>query len=112
MAKEFAALFTLNGAPERVTTYLHVFVYHVGYFLVTFKDLEAVSNFSTEGTIQWVKVQTRNATSKFGGRNQQENSSTVQTLKKHNRLQPSFKQDLQKCTRRFEERKRTKESLV
>lgn len=53
--KNFALEFLKLAAPSDVTSYLHVLVYHVGYFLEQYEGIERFSNYSVEGTIKWLK---------------------------------------------------------
>lgn len=100
LAKQFARGVTSFSIPEKTTTYLHVFVYHIGYFYCKYDSLERVSNYSIEGTVKWVKRQIASASSHFGGRNQTSTSTSQQVLEKHNRMQPIMKQKLKKKIRK------------
>jgi hypothetical protein len=54
--------------PEKVTTYLHVFVYHFGYFIARYGGLERLANYSTEGIVGEVKRTALSAAPKHGSK--------------------------------------------
>lgn len=93
MAKQFAVLFNSQTAEEKATSYLHVFVYHVGSYLEKYHSLESLANYSIEGTVKWVKTHTREASNKFGGN---KSNTLEQVIHKHNRMQPFMKRELSK----------------
>mmetsp|Transcript_9911 Transcript_9911/g.16963 ORF Transcript_9911/g.16963 Transcript_9911/m.16963 type:complete len:768 (-) Transcript_9911:639-2942(-) len=66
-AKLMACLFVELFLKECVTTYMHIFVYHFGFFIEKHKGLESVSNYSTEGTVFICKKYIKNSGNKFGG---------------------------------------------
>ena len=55
MAKKFANA-VVNAAGEgAITTYIHIFVYHVGFFLEKYGTIEKFANYGVEGTIRRIK---------------------------------------------------------
>lgn len=48
-ARKFGRAFVRVYQAEDVTTYIHIFVYHYGYFLERYGGLEKFSNFALEG---------------------------------------------------------------
>lgn len=77
-----------------ITSYIHVFVYHCGYFLEQYGGIEKLGNYSIEGTIHYIKKTVTNSTSGFGGRNEDKNHCLSQVLEKNRRQQPLFKKEL------------------
>lgn len=67
-ARRFGALYAARYLPEKTTPYMHVFVYHVGYFLKKLGNIECFANYDIES---WHKINKRVksfATVAFGGR--------------------------------------------
>lgn len=58
--------FVLRYGGEEVTPYIHVFVYHVGFFLEKFGCLERFANYATETWHSRDKKVMKGATSGFG----------------------------------------------
>jgi len=48
-AQEFGLAFVNAHGPEEVTTYLHIFVYHFGFFLATYNGTKKFANYALEG---------------------------------------------------------------
>jgi len=65
--RQFLALY----GDENVTPYMHVFVYHTGYFLERYRSVELYANYSLEGGHQVVRWQFTCGTAGFGGRSEQ-----------------------------------------
>jgi len=93
-AKIFASNFQAISSTNYATSYLHLFVYHLGYFLNEYGCLEKLSNFSIENTIHYIKKTILSSTSKFGGRSERENNTYSTVLEKNYREQESFKESL------------------
>ncbi|KAL6040284.1 hypothetical protein QOT17_025447 [Balamuthia mandrillaris] len=68
-AKKFKDAYLDAFAPEDFTTYMHVFVDHLGYFLEKYGCVEMFSNFGIEHTHSRVKRTIRQRTSGFRGIN-------------------------------------------
>jgi hypothetical protein len=64
-ARDFGKAFTNTYSSEDVTTYIHIFVYHYGYFLETYNGIEKFANFALEGKHGTVKRILKNNTSGF-----------------------------------------------
>jgi hypothetical protein len=65
MAKEFGiALVTARG-PKAITTYVHVFIYHVGFFLEKYGSIEMFANYGIEGLVRKLKKILANSTNGF-----------------------------------------------
>lgn len=54
-ARAFGEAFVDANEPEDVTTYLHIFVYHYGFFLATYNGIEKFANYALEGKHSVVK---------------------------------------------------------
>ena len=78
------------------TTYLHVFVYHVGYFLEKYSGLEKYANYSIEGIVHYTKKNISSSTNHFGGWSSKNDEFNCfkQLLEKNFREQPAFKSAL------------------
>jgi hypothetical protein len=50
-AKEFGRLYVDTFGAEEVTSYIHILVYHVGFFLDRYGTIERFANYSTECTV-------------------------------------------------------------
>ncbi len=61
LGQAFVAAYT----QEDVTTYLHIFVYHYGYFLATYDGIEKFANFDLEGKHSVIKRILAHSTSGF-----------------------------------------------
>ena len=48
-ALEFAKAFVQEYERQEVTTYLHIFVYHVGFYVEKYGSLERFANYGIEG---------------------------------------------------------------
>ena len=55
----------LAYSDEDVTTYIHIFVYHYGYFLHKFNGIEKFSNYALEGKHSEMKRILAHSTSRF-----------------------------------------------
>ncbi len=55
LVKEFGEAFLDAHAPEHVTTYIHIFVFHFGFFLETYNGIEKFANYALEGKHSTVK---------------------------------------------------------
>src|SRR3989344_4371557 len=65
MAIKFGKVFVDVYPREDVTTYIHIFVYHYGYFLEHYHGLEKFANFALEGKHSVVKRILARGTSHF-----------------------------------------------
>ncbi len=54
-AQQFGKAFVAYYCNEDVTPYIHVFVYHVGYFLEHYQSIERFGNYAIEGKIAETK---------------------------------------------------------
>lgn len=93
LAKIFASGLTDFQSPEKATSYLHIFVYHIGFYRSVYGNLDRYANFSIEGTMKWLKKQTKDGSTHFGGKIGM-TGTLKQKLEKHNRMQPYFKKVL------------------
>ena len=91
-AKLFAKDFQKLATNSNITSYLHCFVYHIGYYLEKYSGIEKLANYSTEGNIKWIKDSLSSSTAHFGGKNS--DHCWAQLLQKHYRSQISFKKTL------------------
>lgn len=80
-AKQLAKLFIERYQAEDVTPYLHVFVYHIGYYLQRYGSLEAFANYAIEGRHHFNKVMISNGTSGFSN-SASENNIQMQQLRR------------------------------
>lgn len=80
-AKQMGKLFREVYTAEDVTPYLHVFVYHCGYYLEQFGSLERFGNYAIEGKHKHNKRIIASATSGFA-RKESDNNVTMQQLKR------------------------------
>ena len=87
-AKEYATNFMKCFAVQ-VSSYMHCFVYHYGYFLVKHCGMEYLSGYSIETNIAWIKKNTFTSTNHFGGK--ELNACWGQLIEKHLRCQDRFK---------------------
>lgn len=69
-AQLFASDLTKHIVTEKTTTYLHIFVYHCGYFIGKYHGLEHLSNYATEGTVGEVKKSSMSAAPRHGSNNE------------------------------------------
>lgn len=67
-ARAFGTLFVSRYGSEEVTPYIHVFVYHVGYYIERYDSLEKFANYASESKHQINKKVLKRGTSGFGGR--------------------------------------------
>ena len=77
----------------KITSYLHCFAYHLGFYLEKYSGIERLGNYSTEGNIKWIKEALKNSSSHFGGKNDPD-ACFAQLLQLHYRSQESFKKNL------------------
>lgn len=80
-ARVFAQNFTVIYSGEDVTPYLHIFVYHLGYFLSVLGCVEKFANYATEGRHRYNKRLIITSTNGFSRRDSIY-SVTWQELKK------------------------------
>ena len=66
-AKIFAVDYSACIHGEDVTTYLHVFVYHYGFFIKQYGGLEVFGNYSVEGLVGGVKRNAKSSAPRYGG---------------------------------------------
>lgn len=74
-ARRFGTLYGERYLPEKTTPYMHVFVYHVGFFLRKLGNIECFANYDIES---WHKINKRVknlGTVPFGGRSDPTKSS-------------------------------------
>jgi hypothetical protein len=64
-AIKFGVAFVTAYSKEDVTTYIHIFVYHFGFFLSTYGGLEKYSNFALESKHAELKRILAHSTSRF-----------------------------------------------
>ena len=65
-AKTFGRAFVETYCPEDVTPYLHVLVYHLGFYLEAYGNLEVFANYGIEGRHRYNKQLIKTATNGFG----------------------------------------------
>lgn len=65
MARPFGKAFVKLYHKEDVFPYLHVMVYHVGYFLSEYNSMEVFSNYGIEGNVSVLKQVTKRSTPGF-----------------------------------------------
>ena len=68
LAREFGKAYLARYLDESVTPYLHVFVYHVGFFLKNVCPIEMFANYDIESWHQINKRIKSRASSGFGGK--------------------------------------------
>ena len=84
-AKEYANLFIQCYGAAAVTPYIHVFVYHLGFYLETYDGVEKFANYPIEGCHLENKRNFQHSTNKFGGKTATANNNPgVQLLRIHN----------------------------
>lgn len=66
-ALPFGRTFVKCWGKEEVTTYIHIFVYHVGFYLQRWGSIEKFANYAIEGMVAVNKRNLHRATSQFGG---------------------------------------------
>jgi hypothetical protein len=69
LAKEFSKAFTARYMSESITPYMHVFIYHVGYYLQNVGSIEAFANYDIEAWHKKNKRVKSGATNFLGGPN-------------------------------------------
>lgn len=84
-ARSFGALYAQRHGAEEVTPYIHVLVYHVGYWLEHYGGIEKFANYATEGMVAVNKRNLRRGSSMFGGRNATPAKIAAQQLRTTNR---------------------------
>jgi hypothetical protein len=67
-ARPFGQAFCTAYGRKQVTTYMHIFVYHYGFFLQTYHGIEKFANYALEGKHRVTKRTLARATSGFGGK--------------------------------------------
>lgn len=67
-ARAFGQAFCEAYGRKKVTTYMHIFVYHYGFFLARYKGIEKFANYALEGKHRVTKRYLSQATSGFGGK--------------------------------------------
>lgn len=90
-AAEFAENLVTLYSDRCVTSYLHCFVYHYGYWLEKFGGLEKLGNYSVETNVKWMKDNYARASNHGGGRRGTDAAPLAQLLSKHFRMQQTFK---------------------
>jgi len=55
LAREFGQAFVNAHGEEEVTTYIHIFVYHFGFFLATYNGIKKFANYALEGKHRVIK---------------------------------------------------------
>ena len=65
MARQFGSHFVARYCKEDVTPYLHVLVYHVGFYLEKYGNLEIFANYAIEGRHRYNKLAIPSGTSGF-----------------------------------------------
>ena len=93
-ATEFATNLVKLYSEKCVTSYLHCFVYHYGYWLEKFGAIEKLGNYSIETNVKWVKDNYARASNHGGGVAGSDSAPLAQLLSKHFRMQRTFKKDL------------------
>lgn len=68
-ARPFGELYSRCFRKEEVTPYIHIFVYHVGFYLEHWGSIQKFANYSLEGTVSVDKRILQQGTSHFGGQN-------------------------------------------
>jgi hypothetical protein len=76
-SKNFALCFVKVFPTSKVTTYLHVLVYHTGYFIEKYGTLEKLANFAAESNHRKNKMENTNLL-----RHKEGNTITFQLLSK------------------------------
>jgi hypothetical protein len=61
-----------------VTLYMHVFVYHLGYYLEQYSSIELLANYATEGRYKYNKQVLVSATNGWSFQNKHDNNITKQ----------------------------------
>ena len=95
MAKQFAKSVEKVNYKHTTTSYLHCFVFHYGYYLQHFGQIEGLGNYSIECNVKWMKTNLRLSTNGQGGR-KGDIDCWRQLLQKHFRTQEKFKKDIAK----------------
>ena len=85
-ALDFGKMFLECYRDTDVTPYLHIFIYHVGYFREKYGSLEALANYGIEGLHARNKKDIRGATNGFGLFGQK-NSVASQLLRRTYRIE-------------------------
>lgn len=91
-ARRFGALYAARYLPEKTTPYMHVFVYHVGFFLRKLGNIECFANYDIES---WHRINKRVksfATVAFGGRTAEDQPkiSTLGRQQLHHQYRTQF----------------------
>jgi hypothetical protein len=66
-AREFGRKFVSRYGSEEVTPYIHLFIYHLGYYMENYGSIERFANYASEGKHQINKKVIRQATNGWGG---------------------------------------------
>jgi hypothetical protein len=61
----FGQVFVDRYCAEEITTYIHIFIYHIGFFLAKFNSVEKFANYAIEGMHSVNKTNQRHQTSNF-----------------------------------------------
>lgn len=64
-AKQFGGTFLELYEPEEITPYIHVLIYHVGFYLEHYGNLEVFANMAIEGRVKYTKQLIATATNGF-----------------------------------------------
>ena len=98
-AKQFASWFVDMTHKKKVTSYLHCFVYHYGYFLEQYGRIEGLANYSIESNMKWMKERIQRSTNHAGGR-KGDMDCWRQLLQLHFRSQDTMKAKLPQGNRK------------
>jgi hypothetical protein len=83
-ARKYATSFVKRYGEKEVTSYIHEFVYHHGFFMEKYSSLEKFANYSIEGCHRENKKSLALSTNGFGGVGKTpEHSAAVQLLQVH-----------------------------
>ena len=85
-SRAYAKKFTSVYAKEDVTPYMHVLVYHAGFYIAKYGSLEILANFSTEGKHQENKRTVAGASSRFRKFETSDKNLPVQELERETRI--------------------------
>jgi hypothetical protein len=98
-AKQFAKLFVKRYPAEDITPYIHVLVYHLGFYMETYGNLEIFANYAIEGRHQYNKRMLFNGTNGFG-KFQNEKNLPMQQLLRSTREDSARSADAKKYRRK------------
>lgn len=107
MARDLGRQWVSAFGESEVTTYLHIFIYHFGFFLEKYSSIERFANFAIEGTVGKTKKNLQNATSGFKSTEGQ-HSAAAQQLEVSFRNEKHALSGLLKDPRKHREGKKNK----